>query len=119
VDGANSPVIVVGQTITPPTVTHHHIRIADLTIQGNREGQTEECWGGPCDTGGLTFIRNNGITLRRVSDVQIERVAVEGARSGGLVTEKGCQRITVHNFSSAQNEFDGLAAYETENSIFS
>lgn len=118
-NAANSPVIVVGQVVTPPSVTHRHIRIADLSIQGNRERQTQECWGGPCDTGGLTFIRNNGITLRRVSDVQIEHVSVEGAISGGLVTEKGSQRITVQDFSSANNQFDGLAAYETEDSVFS
>jgi parallel beta-helix repeat protein len=44
---------------------------------------------------------------------------VVGARSGGLVTEKGCQRIHVQNFSSTDNHFDGIALYETENSIFS
>jgi hypothetical protein len=118
-DGANSPVLVVGQTTTPPTVTHKNIRISDLYIDGNRLTQIQECWGGPCDSGDLTYIRNNGITLRQVSDVQIEHVTVVNARSGGLVAEKGCQRISVRDFSSAYNQFDGIAAYETENSIFS
>lgn len=117
--GANSPVLVVGQTSTPATVTRKNIHIADLYIDGNRLEQTHECWGGTCDTGGLTYIRNNGITLRRVSDVQIENVTVASARSGGLVTEKGCQRVTVNNFSSTDNHFDGMAMYETENSVFS
>jgi hypothetical protein len=88
-------------------------------IDGNKIGQTLECWGGTCDTGGLTVIRNNGITLRGVTDVLIEGVAVYRARSGGLVTEKGCRRITVRDFSSSENYFDGIAAYETENSLFS
>jgi hypothetical protein len=117
-NGANSPVIVVGQTIAQPTLARHHIRIADLAIHGNRAQQTHECWGGPCDTGGLTAIRNNGLTLRRVSDVQVERVSVEGARSGGLVTERGSRRVTVRDFTATDNQFDGLAAYQTEDSLF-
>lgn len=118
-DGSNSPVLVIGDLTTPPMVTYQNIRISDLTIDGNRAHQTEECWGGPCDSGGLTAIRNNGITVRGVSDVQIERVSVFRARSGGLVTEKGCQRLFISGFSSTDNYFDGIAAYETENSIFS
>jgi parallel beta-helix repeat protein len=118
-DGANSPVVVIGDTNTPPTAVHHHISLSDLTIDGNREKQTVECWGGPCDQGGLSVIRNNGITVRGVRDVQIERISVFGARSGGLVSEKGCERISVSNFSSSDNYFDGIALYETENSIFS
>ncbi len=118
-DSANSPVLVLGQTTTLPFVTRSNIRVSDLFIDGNRESQTLECWGGPCDTGGLTAIRNNGITLRRVSDVLIERVTVSRARSGGLVSEKGSRRLTVRDFTSFDNHFDGLAAYETEDSTFS
>jgi len=118
-DGANSPVLVLGQTIMYPTMARTNIRVSDLTIDGNRENQTVECWGGPCDTGGLTYIRNNGITLRGVSDVLVERVTVTRARSGGLVSEKGSRRVTVHDLASFDNYFDGLAAYETEDSIFS
>lgn len=117
-DGANSPVLVIGGTATPPALAHHDIRVSDLTIDGNRLGQSMECWGGPCDSGELTYIRNNGITLRRVSDVEIDRVSVRSAVSGGLVTEKVSRRITVRDFSSSDNQFDGLAAYETEDSIF-
>jgi hypothetical protein len=118
-NGTNAPVLVVGQTSTPPTATRRNIRVSDLFIDGNRENQTVECWGGNCDSGGTTFIRNNGITLRRVTDVQIERVTVARARSGGLVTEKGCRHVTVSDFTSTDNFFDGLAAYETEDSLFS
>lgn len=115
-DGANSPVLVLGQTIDAPTLSRGNIHVSDLVIDGNRENQDIECWGGPCDT---HPIRNNGITLRRVSDVLIERVTVYGARSGGLVAERGSRRVTVRDFNSSDNHFDGLAAYETEDSRFS
>lgn len=117
-DGANAPVIVIGETATPPPAMHRHIRVADLMIDGNRREQNHECWGGPCDQGGLSYIRNNGLTLRHISDVVVERVTVTGARSGGLVAEKVSQRITVRDFTATDNEFDGLAAYQTENSLF-
>jgi len=117
--GSDSPVLVVGDTATPPAAAYNNVHISDLSIDGNRAEQTQECWGGPCDSGGRTAIRNNGITLRGVTDVRVERVSVVRARSGGLVTEKGCRRITVHGFSSAENAYDGLAGYETENSVFS
>jgi hypothetical protein len=117
--GSNSPVLILGDTATPPQTPHFNIHVSDLTIDGNRTQQTTECWGGPCDSGGLTYIRNNGITLRGVRDVVVERVSVVRARSGGLVAEKGCHRITVRDFTAAENEYDGLAAYETEDSVFS
>lgn len=116
--GANAPVLVIGQTSTPPTTARRHIQISDLRIDGNRAHQTLECWGGPCDTGGTMFIRNSGIVLRRVEDVLVERVTAQSARSGGLVSERGSRRVTVRDFTAFDNHFDGLAAYETEDSTF-
>ncbi len=78
--------------------------------------QPDECWGGDCAN---NPIRNNGITLRRVSDVLIARVTVFRARSGGLVSERGCRRVIIRDFTSSDNQFDGLAGYETESSSFS
>ena len=118
-DDVNSPVLLLGSTTEIPTISRRNIYISDIVIDGNRENQTYECWTGPCDTGGFTAIRNNGITLRNVSDVTIERVTVKKARSGGLVSEKHNQRLNVHDFTSLDNQFDGLAAYNTQNSIFS
>lgn len=117
-DNSNSPVFVLGQATTPPTTTVRNLRIANLTIDGNREAQQHECWGGVCGTGGKTDIRNNGLTLRNVSDVLIEHVAANHNRSGGLVTERDSRRITVRSFRAANNEFDGIAGYLTEDSIF-
>ncbi|MGD9030705.1 MAG: right-handed parallel beta-helix repeat-containing protein, partial [Anaerolineae bacterium] len=115
-DGVNLPLLVVGQTSTPPTLVRTNVHVSDLTLDGNRDNQDYECYEDDCEA---NPIRNNGITLRGVSDVLIERVTVIGARSGGLVAEKGCQRVAVHDFTAVDNHFDGLAAYETENSRFS
>ncbi|MCI0720062.1 MAG: right-handed parallel beta-helix repeat-containing protein [Acidobacteria bacterium] len=115
-DGANAPMLVLGQTEPAPTVTRRDIRVSDLVIDGNRANQPDECWGGDCAN---NPIRNNGITLRRVSDALIARVTVFRARSGGLVSECGCQRLIIRDFTSSDNQFDGLAGYETENSSFS
>jgi hypothetical protein len=115
-DGANLPLLVLGQTVTPPTLTRRNIHVADLTVDGNRGNQNYECYNNDC---AAYPIRNNGITLRRVSDVLVERVTVLGARSGGLVAEKGCRRVAVQNLRAVDSYFDGLAAYETEDSRFS
>jgi hypothetical protein len=114
-DHANLPLLVLGQAINEPTVTRSNIYVSDLTLDGNRENQDSECYSANCDE---YPIRNNGITLRRVSDVLVERVTVIGARSGGLVAEHGCRRITVHDLTAADSNFDGLAGYLTEDSKF-
>ena len=83
-NGANAPVVVIGQTQTPPAV-RRNIRLSDLTIDGNRQNQTFECYLGPCSA--QNPLRNNGITLRHVEDVVVEKVYAKSARSGGMVTE--------------------------------
>jgi hypothetical protein len=115
-NGANAPVLIIGQTLNVPTATRSNITVSDVVIDGNRANQTFECLRGECSASNP--LRNNAITLRRVSDVTIERVAVFGARSGGLVSELICRRLTITNFTSSDNHFDGLAGYETEDSVF-
>ena len=116
--GSNSPVLVLGDVSTPPAVTHRNIVVRNLVIDGNRSQQQYECWGGICDGGGLTYIRNNAITVRALEDSLIEYVTLHSARSGGLVTEKIVRRLTVKGLTSYDNYYDGVAAYQTENSIF-
>lgn len=116
-DGANAPVLIVGQAIPVPNATRHNIVVSDLSIDGNRAGQTFECSGGDCTASNP--LRNNAITLRRVTDAAVERVSVHSARSGGLVSELTCRRLTIRDFTSFDNSFDGLAGYETEDSILS
>jgi len=109
---ANSPVIIMGEALTPPQPLHD-IQVLNLKIDGNRWYQKFECWGGPCDTGSTTFIRNNGITVRGVTDGLIQNVFITSARSGGVVTERGCFDLEVDHLTSMDNEFDGFAGYET------
>lgn len=116
-DGANAPVIIMGQATAIPDSKRSNISVSDLTIDGNRENQTAECMGGPCSQ---EFpLRNNGISVRHCHDCRVERVTVHSTASGGLVTELQCRRLTIRDFTSFNNEFDGLAGYQTEDSIFS
>lgn len=109
---AKAPVIVIGALDQIPNETRRNVVVSDLVIDGNRRNQSSEF------NTARPWLRNNGITVRRASDVLIERVTVHGARSGGLVTELTCRRIAVRDFTSYDNEFDGLAGYETEDSTF-
>ncbi|MBK9313009.1 MAG: right-handed parallel beta-helix repeat-containing protein [Acidobacteria bacterium] len=109
---AKAPVLVIGQIEEIPTETRRNIVVSDLVIDGNRLNQDSEF------NQTRHWLRNNGISVRRAADVLIERVTAHSARSGGLVTELTCRRITVHDFTSYNNHFDGLAGYETEDSNF-
>lgn len=116
-DNANAPVLVLGDTAAVPAATRSNIQVSDLLIDGNRTNQTRECML-PGECSATNALRNNGISPRRVSDVVVERVIVRNARSGGLVCELGCRRVTVRNFTAINSYFDGFAAYQTENSMF-
>lgn len=118
VDGADCPLLVIGSMETPPARSVSGVTVRKLTLDGNRQGQENECNGGPCDQGGLSHIRNNAITIRGAEDIRVERVTARRARSGGMVLEKGCRRLHVSDFTSHDNHFDGFAAYETEESFF-
>lgn len=109
---ANAPVLIMGGANTPPRHLYD-IQVINLRIDGNRWHQKYECWGGYCDRGGTTYIRNNGITVRGVSNGLIKDVFITSARSGGLVTERGCFDLEIDNLTSVDNEFDGFAGYET------
>lgn len=117
-DHTNTPVIVIGSTAETP-VPRRNIQVMDLAIDGNRLNQDYECWDSPCGSGGMAYIRNNGIAVRGAVDVLVENVNVKSTISGGLVAERGTRRLTVREFTAFDNHFDGLAAYETEYSTFS
>jgi parallel beta-helix repeat protein len=117
-DDANCSVVIVGSATTPIPRIVQDVSVRHLTIDGNRGSQLWECCGGPCDEGGLTAIRNNGITIRGAEDICIEHVVTRRARSGGVVLEKYCRRVFINNLESHDNHFDGLAAYEAEDCTF-
>jgi hypothetical protein len=116
-DRSDMPVLVMGQMANVPTETRRRIRVSDLSIDGNRAMQHHECRGGPC--GKDNALRNNGVSVRRCHDCAVERVTAYSARSGGLVAELNTRRLRVRDFTAFDNHFDGLAAYDTEDSTFS
>lgn len=115
-DHINAPVIVMGQIQTPPENVNN-IEVSHIKIDGNRRHQDMECWGGPCDSGGTAYIRNNGISVRGLSNSRILDVFVTGARSGGVVTERHCSGLLIDGLSVTDSFFDGFAGYETTGSL--
>jgi hypothetical protein len=113
-DGANTPVLIIGDDSPKAAKVVSDVRVTDLYIDANREHQSVEC-DPDCGTNPL---RNNGITIRRAEDVTVDNVTVKGARSAGIVVELESRRIHVNQVSLIDNHFDGLAGYETEDSLF-
>ena len=111
-DNTNSPVILMGDTNTPPKQIYN-LSVSDLILDGNRAHQQSECWGGSCDAGGTSFIRNNGITIRAVTYGTIRNISVVSPRSGGVVSEKNVVGMKIDGLSVTDSEFDGFAGYET------
>ncbi|MGH8022841.1 MAG: right-handed parallel beta-helix repeat-containing protein [Limisphaerales bacterium] len=114
-NNANCPVVIMGEPLNHPTRTARHLCVEDLIIDGNRSHQQRELWR---EKGEGSEIRNNGITVQNVTDSLIENVTCTACRSGGLVTTLGVRRLTVKNFESYNNEYDGLACYLTMDSVF-
>ncbi len=114
-DGANCPVIILGEPVKNPQATVKDLRVSDLFVDGNRSHQQRELWQ---LQGEGSEIRNNGITIQNVSDSTVEHVTCARCRSGGLVTTLGVRRLTVRDLTAFDNEFDGLACYQTEDCLF-
>lgn len=114
-DNANCPVLIMGEPVNNPTRTVRNLLVTGLFIDGNRIHQDRELWrlrGEGCE------IRNNGITVQDVSDCTVDDVITARCRSGGLVTTRNVRGLTVRGLESFDNEFDGLACYQTEGSLF-
>jgi hypothetical protein len=114
-DGANCPVIILGEPVNNPKTKIKHLQVSDFYIDGNRGRQPHELWR---FRGEGSEIRNNGITVQNVTDSLVEHVTSAHCRSGGLVTTRGVRRLTVRNYTAFDNEFDGLACYQTEDCLF-
>ena len=114
-DKANCPVLILGEPVNQPRRTVRDLRVSGLFIDGNRVRQQRELWR---LTGEGSQIRNNGITVQGVSDSRIENVTTARCRSGGLVTARDVRRLIVNGLDAFDNEFDGLACYQTEDCLF-
>lgn len=113
-DGAECPMIIIGDTELEPRYEVKDIIIRNVKLYGNKEKQKHEIW-----NNWENHIRNSGIVVRRARNVLIENVQVEDCRSGGIVIERHSESISVINSTSSYNQFDGIAAYETKKSFFS
>lgn len=114
-DGANCPVIIMGEPVNQPGYTVSNVCVDSVFIDGNRCGQQRELWR---EQGEGSELRNNGITIQRADDSTVENVVAARCRSGGLVTTLGVQRLVVRGLEAFDNEFDGLACYATAQSQF-
>src|SRR5271157_1513935 len=113
-DGADCPVVILGPPMTNTRHPAAHLRLADLRIDGNREHQQRELWRTAAD--GSEF-NNNGVQIWNVTDAVVEHLVCCHCRSGGLVTT-AVRRLQVNDLDSYDNQFDGLACYQTEESRF-
>jgi len=120
-DNALRPGIVIGDLHTPPERRHTAITVSNVKVEGNRQNQEAECWGGPCDPAvnhdPLWQQRLNGITVNGCDDCALIDVEVRGARSGGVVVVSS-NRLLIDGLLAEHAHFDGLAAYGTHDSTF-
>jgi hypothetical protein len=115
VAGANCPVIIMGQPVNHPTKIVRNVRITNCFIDGNRSQQDRELW---TLTGEGSQIHNNGVTVQGVYNSHVEHVTCARCRSGGLVTTRDVRHLVVNFFDAYDNEFDGLACYQTTDCLF-
>jgi parallel beta-helix repeat protein len=114
-DHANCPVIVLG---APKNAPHHgtaNLHVASLFIDGNRTNQNSELWRAAGDG---SILNNNGIDVYCVTNAIIEHIVCCRCRSGGLVASAGTRQLAVTDFAAFDNQYDGLACYLTEDSLF-
>lgn len=108
----NCPVIIIGVQ-GEPTITN--VILINIQVNGNRNNQSKEFW----KNSKLGYpIYNNGIIIQNAKDIFINDVVVYGCSSGGLVSTFNVSELVISNFVSFNNQFDGLACYQTTNSIF-
>lgn len=106
-DGANQPVVLVGNDLevgtSAPLMTNVVIR--DIAIDGNKAAQSSETMPSK------PWIRNNGIDVRYVSGLSIDNVYVHDARSGAIVVSWDSSTVSVTNSLLTTSFFDGIALY--------
>ena len=114
-DDANCPVIIMGEPVNIPQRTVRDLCVSDLFIDGNRAHQQRELWK---LNGEDSDIHNNGVTIQDVADSVVKHVTCARCRSGGLVTTLDVRGLRVEDLTAFDNEFDGLACYQTTRSLF-
>jgi hypothetical protein len=110
-DNANCPAIIIGNIRGKPVT---NILIKDITIDGNKSNQSREFY--KYTKKGV--INNDGILIQNANHVNIENVTISNCKSGGLVSTLDCDTLSIDHLTSYNNEYDGIACYETTNSTF-
>lgn len=105
--GINEPVIAIGSQNerTTPADVISNIEVSGLAIDGNKDHQSSET------SLARPWIRNNGIDVRAVQRLLVERVDASNNRSGGLVISWDSADVHVRDSSFDRNYFDGVAYY--------
>ena len=107
----NQPVILIGSDTQTPEQKVEDIIISDLELDGSKEIQSSET------DPSRPWIRNNGIDIRNANRVWLDNLNIYNARSGGLVISWGCRNLFINNSIFHNNEFDGIALYDSEDVI--
>jgi hypothetical protein len=115
-DGANCPVVVLGSFSATANNPTKDLRLADLLIDGNRTNQQKEVW---WLLPGGAGVYNNGVDVWGTKGATVEGVVCCHCRSAGMTVAAGTRRLTVRDYTAFDNQFDGLACYQTEDSSFS
>ena len=118
-DQSNCPLLVVGQSVTPVQRKVTGVSIRKLILDGNRVAQDEECSGGPCDNGGWSFIpEQRSDHPRRGGCARDARDRPRGPEWGRGAGRRAAAAFTSVTSRPRTTHFDGFAAYETEDSVF-
>ncbi len=107
--GVNQPVIAIGtekQWVDSSDIIEN-IRISGIIVDGSKDYQGSEF------NREKTWIRNNGIDVRGVRDLEIDSVIARNNRSGGLVISWKSSNVAVTNSLFEHNFFDGVAYYDS------
>jgi hypothetical protein len=112
---ANCPVVILGDPLNKAEDPLHELHLSNLLVDGNRTRQQMEIW--PSHLNGA-YLNNNGVVVCNVVDATIEHLMCRRCRSGGLVSTAGTRRLTVRDYTAYDNQFDGLACYQTYDSHF-
>jgi hypothetical protein len=114
-DNANCPVVILGPPKDIAKGPTQGLHLSGLMVDGNRTHQQLELL--EILTNGIP-IENNGVQVCDVNNATIEHVICHSCRSGGLVSTGKTRRLTLLDYTAYDNQFDGLACYQTEDSHF-
>lgn len=104
----NQPIILIGSDKEIPENKIKDIVVSELELDGSKDSQASET------DPNRPWIRNNGIDIRKADRIWLENLNIYNSRSGGIVASWGCKNIFINSSMFHDNEFDGIALYDSE-----